>query len=580
MKSYLLIPGLLFNFCFLCLQTFSAEKYTNPFQIQPFNTQNIIADGGSHFVKVWTGSGTDHMNINVVSAKMDNLDLEAGDEIGIFDGNLCVGADVLTGTISQTMIFRMVVSSSDGSGNGYTAGHSISYKFFDKSKNLEIEATPDYVPATTGSSTDGKFAVNATAFVKLSATVSVNHPPVASAGSDQTVNEGTTVTLDGTASSDADGNPLTYRWTAPAGITLSSATAQKPSFTTPEVSANTSFTFTLVTNDGSVDSPSDQVIITVKNIQAANHFTKVWSGNGTDQMNIRIVLAKLDNLDLESGDEIGVFDGNLCVGAEVLSETITSGKILSIEVSSNDGSGNGYTAGHTIAFRTFDKSKDLEITKVTPVYMNSMPAWSTDGKFASGATAFVQLSAFTNKAPVANAGPDQSVNEGALITLDGSASSDADGNPLTYKWTAPAGIILSSATASKPTFTAPEVKKDSAVFFTLVVNDGQINSLTDTVRIEVINAIKVGIDAVEDIRIKLYPNPTSGILNVDINSDGAIGSEFSVFNIQGRKILNGNLRSESFRLDLSNKADGIYLIKLITSSQQNICKKIQKITSH
>jgi hypothetical protein len=61
---------------------------------------------------------------------------------------------------------------------------------------------------------------------------------------------------------------LTYNWTAPSGITLSSATAAKPTFTAPEVAANTNYTFVLTVNDGLVNSSVSEVIVTVKNISS------------------------------------------------------------------------------------------------------------------------------------------------------------------------------------------------------------------------------------------------------------------------------------------------------------------------
>tara|TARA_Y100000310_G_scaffold342527_1_gene446174 strand:- start:19546 stop:20688 length:1143 start_codon:yes stop_codon:yes gene_type:complete len=87
-----------------------------------------------------------------------------------------------------------------------------------------------------------------------------------------------------------------------------------------------------------------------------------------------------------------------------------------------------------------------------------------------------------NQAPTANAGPDQNVDTGTLVTLDGTGSSDPDTDPLTYSWTQTAGtaVTLSDNTAAQPTFTPPS---DGTYTFELVVNDGTVNSTADAVTI-------------------------------------------------------------------------------------------------
>ncbi len=89
-----------------------------------------------------------------------------------------------------------------------------------------------------------------------------------------------------------------------------------------------------------------------------------------------------------------------------------------------------------------------------------------------------------NQPPTANAGPDQSVNEGAVVNLAGKGS-DPEGQSLTYSWTAPSGVTLSSSTTAKPTFAAPDRTADYTLTFSLVVNDGNSDSAADTVAIKV-----------------------------------------------------------------------------------------------
>ena len=100
-----------------------------------------------------------------------------------------------------------------------------------------------------------------------------------------------------------------------------------------------------------------------------------------------------------------------------------------------------------------------------------------------------ESSVAVNVAPVANAGIAQSVVAGSVVILDGSASSDANGGKLTYAWTLtskPAGsdAALSSSTAVKPTYT---VDVAGTYVASLVVNDGQLNSVVKTVAITAVS---------------------------------------------------------------------------------------------
>ncbi len=233
------------------------------------------------------------------------------------------------------------------------------------SLSLNTDGSFTYIPDTdyfgvdffTYMAYDGNFYSNVATVAITVIDSSINFKPVADAGTDQVVDTGDFVMLDGVGSSDPDGDSLTYSWSFSSKPTGSSAsliddTTVSPTFT-PDLDG--AYIVSLVVNDGLLDSDADQV-------------------------------------------------------------TITSS---------------------------------------------------------------------INAVPIADAGADQDITTDSLVTLDASASSDADGDPLTFSWSfdsKPAGssAALSDSTVVDPTFTADV---DGDYIFTLIVNDGIEDSLGDKVTI-------------------------------------------------------------------------------------------------
>ena len=275
--------------------------------------------------------------------------------------------------------------------------------------------------------------------------------PVADAGNNFSANENTVVQLDGSDSYDLDGDPLTYVWVAPQGITLDDPTLVNPSFTAPEVLRNTVYTFALVANDGTSDSDTSKVNVTILQVNKAPVANAGMDASYPEGNNVN-----LDGTGSYDPDEQAlIYSWQSLDGVTLFNYNSATPSFIAPSVQEN----TEYRFRLVVSDGIVDSEADTVTIEVLQV----------------------------NQVPEAFAGSDQTVNEGDQVQLDGSLSSDPDNDEITYLWTAPAEVTLSSVTIANPTFTAPGVRLDSTLVFTLVVNDGQSNSLPDEVRINVLN---------------------------------------------------------------------------------------------
>jgi uncharacterized protein (TIGR03382 family) len=115
---------------------------------------------------------------------------------------------------------------------------------------------------------------------------------------------------------------------------------------------------------------------------------------------------------------------------------------------------------------------------------------ASDGKLDGTDTIDVVIEGpAANRPPVAHAGPGRRTAAGGAVFLDGTLSTDPDGDPLTFAWTQKSGpsVTLTNASAALAGFTAPGLEAGTELVFELQVSDGRggMSAALTTVTVEV-----------------------------------------------------------------------------------------------
>jgi len=327
-------------------------------------------------------------------------------------------------------------------------------------------ASPSFEAPLVLADTTVRFALVVTAAGRVSAPAAVavaihdlNRRPTANAGRDQRVEERTQITLDGSASADPDGDPLRWSWSQVDGpaVALDLAAPARPTFVAPEVTTDSPLIFALTVDDGVLDSAlSDEVVVTVLQV---NRPPIADAGPELEVPEQSLVMLDGRASRDPDGDAITTYAWRQTSGTAVVLD---------------------HADAATPTFEAPSVAEDIRLTFALEV---------SDGALTSAPATVDVLVRSHNTAPMAVAGVAQAVDEGDAVTLDGTASTDADGDALTYRWTQTAGpaVTVDAASAPTVTWTAPLVSADVQLSFELVVSDGELDSLPAVVSITVRN---------------------------------------------------------------------------------------------
>lgn len=284
----------------------------------------------------------------------------------------------------------------------------------------------------------------------------LNNPPIAFISAPNSVSQGTSVSLDGSLSSDLDGTISSYSWTQIYGpsVILTGANTATAGFISSHASGDTFvFKLTVADNQGATDTAMMSV-----NVNSTPPPNQAPTANAGAVQTV------------DEGATVTLYGA----GAD------TDGSIVSYSWSQ--------TGTPTVSLTTLTASSVSFIAPaVTSDTVLAFTLTVTDDRGATGTASTMVTVKNVNQLPIASATAPVMSTEATAVSLNGSASSDPDGTIASYSWKQITGppVILTGAAQATASFTVPYITANTSLAFTLTVTDNDGASATSAVYLTV-----------------------------------------------------------------------------------------------
>lgn len=295
-----------------------------------------------------------------------------------------------------------------------------------------------------------------------------NQAPIARTNGDQSIQGAGQVTLNGSTSSDADGTILSYQWAQTSGplsgVAIANPTQAQTFVQLPAYSGSNPvvrvFRLT-VTDNGGLSSFADMTITQTGSSGFSKLYNQVYlrgTGNSWGLTAMTLVA------------------NNTWEGSQVFGAASTERFKFDINGDWSLNFGENDNAGRNTSGTAEQSGGDIFPTQGAGTYVI---------RFNDQTKAFSVTKSGVNQAPISRPGVDQTVSGAALVSLNGSASSDPDGNIVSYQWLQVGGptVSIQNATSATASVQLPAFSGTPTTFrFRLTVTDnGGLTNSAETV---------------------------------------------------------------------------------------------------